>query len=66
MKIDLNSFGKIDLVCGIIVCLYGNKVANLFEINPITVIFCDCPEMKNFRPFKKHPGPQQRYKMIQR
>ena len=66
MKIDLNSAGKIDLVCGIIVCLYGNKVANLFEIIPITVIFCHCPEMKTLGNLKKHPGPQQRYKMIQR
>ena len=70
LKINLSSVGKIYLICGVLgnakTCLYGNKVADFFEINPITVIFCYCPDMKNHRTSDKHPGFQQRYKMIHR
>ena len=34
MKIDLSSVAKAD-----------SKVADFFEINPITVIFCYCPDI---------------------
>ena len=34
--------------------------------NPITVIFCNCPEMKIYGTLNKHPGFQQRSKMIQK
>ena len=43
--------------------LYGSKAADVFEINPVTVIFCYCPKMKTFGTLNKHPGFQQRYKM---
>ena len=46
--------------------IYGNKVADSFEINPITVIFCNCSEMKIYRMFNKHRSLQQRYKMMHR
>ena len=44
-------------------CLYDSKAADVFKINPITVIFCDCPEMETYETLNKHPGFQQRYKM---
>ena len=45
-------------------CPYGNKAGDVFETNPITVIFCYCPEMEIYETLNKHPGFQQRYKMI--
>ena len=70
LKIGLSSVGKFYLVYGILenakTCLYGNKVADLFEIDPITFTFCYCPELTNNRKLNKHPGFQQRYKMIDR
>ena len=69
LKIGLSSVGKIYLVCGILenakTSLYGNKVADLFEINPINFTFCYCPELTK-RKLNNHPGFQQRYKMIDR
>ena len=46
-------------------CLYGNKAADVFETNPITVIFCYCPEIKICGMLNIHPGVQQRYRMTQ-
>ena len=46
-------------------CLYGNKADDVFETNPITVLFCYCPEMKISGTLNKHPGFRQRCKMIQ-
>ena len=45
--------------------LYGNKADDVFETNPITVKICYCPEMKIPGILYKHPGFQQRCKMIQ-
>ena len=45
-------------------CLYASKAAAVFEINPITVVFCYCPEMKTYGTLNKHPGFQQHHKMI--
>ena len=44
--------------------LYGNKADDVFETNQITIIFCNCPEMKIYGTLNKHPGFQQRYKMV--
>ena len=58
----MSSVGKIYVVCGILentkTCLYGNKEADLFEANRMAVIFCYCPEMKNYSTLNKHPGIQ--------
>ena len=45
-------------------CLYGNITDDVFEANPITVLFCYCREMKISGTLNKHPGFQQRCKMI--
>ena len=37
-------------------CLYGNKADDVFKTNPITFIFCYCPEMKFYGTLIKHPG----------
>ena len=62
LKIGLSTVGIICLVCWILgnvqSCLYGNKVADFFEINPITLMSCYCPETKNYRTSNKHPGFQ--------
>ena len=62
LKIGLSSVGIIYLVCWILgnvqSSLYGNKVADFCEINPITFMFCYCPETKNYRTSNKHPGFQ--------
>ena len=54
-KICLSSVRNIYLACGVLenakTCLYSKKAVHFFEINPITVIFCYCPEMKNHRTF---------------
>ena len=68
LKIGLSSVGKIYLVYGILenvkTCLHGNKAADVFETNPINIIFYYCPEMKIYGTLDKHPAFQQRYKMI--
>ena len=60
MKIGLSSVRKIYLVYEILenakTCLYSNKAADVFETNPITAIFCYCPEMKTNGTLNKHPG----------
>ena len=70
-KIGLSSVERIYLIYGITktcvyakICVYGNKADDVFETNPITVIFCYCPEMKISGTLNKHPGFQQRCKMI--
>ena len=51
-KIGLSSVGKIYLVCVtpeyVKTCLCANNVADLSEINPITVMFWYSLEMKNY------------------
>ena len=41
LKVGLSSIGKIYLVCGLLqnarTCLYGNKVSEYFEMDPITL-----------------------------
>ena len=41
LKVGLSSIGKICLVCGLLqnarTCLYGNKVSEYFEMDPITL-----------------------------
>ena len=37
-------------------CLYDNKADDVFETNPITVIFCYCPETKIPGTLNKHLG----------
>ena len=37
-------------------CLYSNKAVDVFETNPITVIFCYCPDIKIYGTLNKHPG----------
>ena len=68
LKIGLSFVEKIYLIYGILengeTCVYGNKADDVFETNPITVIFCYCPEMKISGTLNKHPGFQQRCKMI--
>ena len=68
LKTGLSYIGEIYLVYGILenakTCLYGNKAANVFEANPIAVIFCCCPEIKFYGTFNKHPGFLQNYKMV--
>ena len=68
MKICQSSVERICLVYGILenakTCLYGNKADDVFETNPITFIFCYCPEMEIYGALIKHPGLRQRYKMI--
>ena len=71
LKIGLSSVERISLVYGILenakACLYGNKAAyDVFQTNPITVMFGFCPEMKIYVTLNKHPVFQQRYKMIHR
>ena len=67
LKIGLSSVERIYLVYEILenakTYLYGNKADDVFEINPITVIFCYCSEMKIYGTLNKHPDFQQRYKM---
>ena len=62
LKIDLSSVERIYLIYGILknakACLYGNKADDVFETNPITILFCWCGTLN------KHPGFQQRCKMI--
>ena len=42
LKDGLSSTGKICLVCGLLqnvkTCLYGNKVSEYFEMNPMTLV----------------------------
>ena len=68
LKIGLSSVKRIYLIYGILenakTCLYGNKADDVFETNPITVIFCYCPEMKVSGALNKCLGFQQRCKMI--
>ena len=68
LKISLSSAGRIYLVYEILetkkTCLFGNKADDVFETNPITVIFYYYPEMKIYETLNKHPAFQQRYKMI--
>ena len=68
LKIGLSSVERIYLVYWILenakTCLYSNKADDLFETNPITFIFCYCLDMKIYGTLIKHPGFQQRYKMI--
>ena len=51
LKVGLSSVERTYLVFGILenakTCLYGNKRADVFEANPITVIFCYCLERKS-------------------
>ena len=64
MKIGLSSVGKIFLVYGILenvkICLYGNKVTDLKQIQSLS------RDKKNYTALSKHRGFPQRYKMIQR
>ena len=46
--------------------IYSNKTDDMFETNPITVILCYFPEMKVYGTLNRHPGFQQRHKMIQK
>ena len=50
LNIGLSSVEKIYLIYGITgyakTYWYGNKADDVFETNPITDIFCYCPEMK--------------------
>ena len=68
LKVSLSSAGRIYLVYEILettkTCLCGNKADDVFETNPITVIFYYYPEMKIYGTLNKHPAFQQRYKMI--
>ena len=45
-------------------CVLCGKANDVFETNPLIAIFCFCPEMKIYGKLDKHPGFQQRYKMI--
>ena len=51
LKVGLSSVERIYLVFGILenakTCMYGNKRDDVFEANPITVIFCYCLERKS-------------------
>ena len=68
LKIGLSSVERIYLVYGILenakTCLYCNKADDVFETNLIPFIFSYCPEMKIYGTLIKHPGFQQRYKMM--
>ena len=68
LKISLSSAGRIYLVYEILettkTCLFGNKADDVFETNPIIVIFYYYPEMEIYGTLNKHPAFQQRYKMI--
>ena len=58
LKIGMSSDDRLSLVYGILenakTCLYGKKTDDVFETNPITVIFCYCPEMKICGTWSKH------------
>ena len=60
LKIGLSSIERIYLVYGIKVnaktCLYGNKADDVFETNPITVIFCYCSGIKMYGILNKNSG----------
>ena len=42
LKVGLSSIGKICLVCGLLqnvkTCLYGNKVLEYFDMDPMTLV----------------------------
>ena len=54
----MSSDDRLPLVYGILenakICLYGKKTDDVFETNPITVIFCHCPEMNIYGTWSKH------------
>ena len=64
LKTGLSFVGKIYLICGILenakTCPYGNKVADLKQAQSLS------RDKKNYITLNKHPGFQQRYKMIHR
>ena len=54
----LSFVGKVYLVYGILenskIFLYANREADVFETNPIIIIFFYCPEMKIYGTLNKH------------